>query len=269
MYNIAISGASGSVGRELLREAKNYPEVSIVGVTTRTTVGQNLRNVLKDDEVPDLEISGSLEDIMMRNKVDVLIDYTSAKSVKSIVMDAIGRGVNVVVGSSGLDEQDFSEINTYAIEKKVGVIAAGNFSLTATLLQYFSKIAAKFIPSCEIVEYASDKKLDTPSGTSRDLSFELSKVKSSASAIERSREVGEIATRGGVLNGINVHAIRLPGHYFSVETSFGDVGERLSLKHECSDGRPFVKGTYLAAVNAVKNIGLIRGLERILNLGNS
>ena len=68
-----------------------------------------------------------------------------------------------------------NEIKEAADKGQRGVLAVGNFALTVVLLQKFSEIAARFIPQWEIIDYASDAKKDSPSGTVRELAYRLSK----------------------------------------------------------------------------------------------
>jgi len=74
--------------------------------------------------------------------------------VKANVMTAIRKGVHVVIGSSGVTDEDFIEINQAALNNQVGVIAAGNFAITAMLLQRFACEAAKYLSHWEIIDYA-------------------------------------------------------------------------------------------------------------------
>src|ERR687887_422251 len=69
---------------------------------------------------------------------DELVDYTNAVAVKRNVLAALDRHVAVVVGSSGLSAADYEEIDERARQLQVGVIAAGNFSLTAALVLRFA-----------------------------------------------------------------------------------------------------------------------------------
>src|SRR5204863_5887580 len=80
----------------------------------------------------------SVDEALEAVPADVLVDYTHAAVVKGNVLAALERGVGVVVGSSGLTAADYAEIDARAREKGVGVIAAGNFSLTAALVQRFA-----------------------------------------------------------------------------------------------------------------------------------
>ena len=92
----------------------------------------------------------------------MLVDYTSASSVKERTLEAIHRGLRVVIGTSGLTVDDYAEIDEAARSSGVSVIAAGNFSITAALAKHFSLFAAQHISSWEIIDYASANKIDAP-----------------------------------------------------------------------------------------------------------
>ena len=62
------------------------------------------------------------------------------------------RGAHVVVGTSGLIEDDYAEIDVLARKQRLGVLACGNFALTAVLLQKFAEVAAKLVPQWEIFD---------------------------------------------------------------------------------------------------------------------
>jgi 4-hydroxy-tetrahydrodipicolinate reductase len=197
---------------------------------------------------------------------DVLVDYTKADIVKENVMAAIEKGVHVVIGSSGLTDADFVEIDRAALEHRVGVIAAGNFAITAVLLQRFACEAAKYLSQWEMIDYASDKKPDAPSGTVRELAYRLSEVRRPEPTIPVEDTLGERATRGATINGIQVHSIRLPGYVIGVEAIFGGPDERLTLRHDAGAGaEPYIAGTMLAIRKVSEYTGLVRGLDRIMD----
>ena len=102
------------------------------------------------------------------SEIDVLVDYTSAPSVKDNVWTAVRAGVHVVVGSSGLTSSDYEELDRLARDHGVGVVAAGNFSIMAAVLRRAAAMAAQHLDQWEIIDYASASKPDVPSGTARD-----------------------------------------------------------------------------------------------------
>ncbi len=262
---ICVAGATGNVGRSLVTAILKENDLELVSVVGRGHADQSLRSVLGED-YPDLIISGNVTTAIGR-RADVLIDYTVPDVVKGNVLTAIDYGVHVVVGTSGLTDRDYEEIHEKASVIGVGVIAAGNFSLTATLMQHFAKIAARHIPSWEIFDYAPSTKPDAPSGTTRELAFQLAKVRKPRLDIPIEETQGLPASRGAGLNHTQVHAVRLPGFYSAAGITFGMSGERLTLQHESISSTPYVEGTLLAARKAPEIVGLVRGLEGVLDLG--
>lgn len=260
---LCVAGATGWVGRPLCAAISKADDLSLVGAVSRTHQRQKVRDVVAEVD-GDVTISGSVAEALA-NQTDVLVDYTGADAVKANVLTAINRGVHVVIGSSGLTNDAFLEINEAALANRVGVIAAGNFAITAVLLQRFACEAAKHLSHWEIMDYASNAKRDAPSGTARELAFRLSEVRKPESTYPVSATIGERESRGTTLDGSQVHSVRLPGFVIGVEAIFGADHERLSLRHDAGSGAaPYIGGTLLA-IRAVKNhIGLIRGLDKIM-----
>src|SRR5262249_24482186 len=141
----------------------------------------------------------------------VLVDFTSPDSVKQRALEALSHGVRVVIGTSGLTAADYQDIEAKALDKKLGVIAAGNFSLTAALAKHFALQAAKYLPSWEIIDFSHAEKPDAPSGTTRELAEALGEVAQNKLAFPVERTHGERAARGATLAGTQVHSVRLPG----------------------------------------------------------
>jgi 4-hydroxy-tetrahydrodipicolinate reductase len=260
---VCIAGATGWVGRPLCLAVAATDDLGLVGAVSPTHKGRKLKDVLSESNL-DVTVSGSVAEAL-DTSTDVLVDYTNADAVKGNVMTAIGKGVHVVIGSSGLTDEDFLEINQAALEHQVGVIAAGNFAITAVLLQRFACQAAKYLSHWEIIDYASDDKRDAPSGTTRELAFRLSEITRPQVTHPISETIGERDSRGATLNGSQIHSIRLPGYVISVEATFGAPEERLTIRHDAGSGaEPYIQGTLLAIRDVRNHVGLIRGLDRIM-----
>lgn len=260
---VCIAGATGWVGKPLCKAVVEADDLILVAAVSRTHRGQSLWDVISDLEL-NLTISGSVAEAL-ETSADVLVDYTTADAVKANVLTGIRKGVHVVIGTSGLTEEDFAEINQAALEQRVGVIAAGNFAMTAVLLQRFACEAAKYLSQWELIDYASDTKPDAPSGTARELAFRLGEVRTPEVTHPIEETVGEKESRGTTLNGTQVHSIRLPGYVIGVEAIFGARDERLSLRHDAGSGaEPYLQGTLLAIRKVQDHVGLVRGLDRIM-----
>lgn len=261
--NVCIAGATGWVGKPLCLAVFATDDLRLVGAVSPTNQGKKLKDVLGESNLA-LSVSGSVAEAL-QTPTDVLVDYTKAAAVKDNVMTAVRKGVHVVIGSSGLTEEDFTEINQVALEHNVGVIAAGNFAITAVLLQRFACEAVRYLSHWEIVDYASDDKEDAPSGTARELAFRLSEIRKPEITHPISETIGKQEARGTTLNDTQIHSIRLPSYVISVEAIFGANDERLTIRHDAGSGaEPYIQGTLLAIREVRNHVGLIRGLDRIM-----
>ena len=264
---VCVAGATGWVGRALIPALINSPDFTLVGAVSRSSAGKDLGELLNLPEL-SLEVSGSVEEAI-GVRTDVLIDYTSPNSVKSNILSAIEGHVHCVVGTSGMTDEDYEEIDAWARKNEVGVIAAGNFAISSALLLHFATLAARYIQSWEILDYASAEKVDAPSGTARELAFRLSKVSFPEVKIPIKDTVGSIESRGTTLNGNQVHSIRLPGYVIGVEAVFSKPDERLNIKCDLgSNPEPYVEGTLLAARKVVSRVGLTRGMDNLLDFNS-
>jgi 4-hydroxy-tetrahydrodipicolinate reductase len=207
----------------------------------------------------------SVDEALDALPADVLVDYTHAAVVKENVLAALEREVAVVVGSSGLSADDYAEIDALARERSSGVVAAGNFSVTAALLLRFAAEAARHLEAWEVIDYASATKEDAPSGTSRELAERLGEARPPAVGIPIEQTQGAREARGATVAGTQVHSLRLPSFTVSTEAVFAADGERLSIRHDAGESAaPYVAGTLLA-IRAVPNrVGLTRGLDQLL-----
>ncbi|MFT0861926.1 4-hydroxy-tetrahydrodipicolinate reductase [Ancylobacter sp. G4_0304] len=257
---ILLAGATGWVGRALVPAIAAAPDLELAAAVARSAAGTVI------DGAP---VFASIEEAL-KVPADVLIDYTKPGAVKAHVAAALNAGLHAVVGTSGLGAADYAELDTLARERGRGVLAAGNFSITATLLKRFTLEAAKYVADVEIIDYASAGKPDAPSGTARELAETLAGVRLPATSRPVSEVSGVPATRGGAfgegVREVRVHALRLPSFVLGVESIFGAPDERLTLRHDAgSSAAPYVAGTLLAARKVSGWTGVRRGLDTLLD----
>jgi 4-hydroxy-tetrahydrodipicolinate reductase len=165
MLRVLIAGATGWAGAPLARAVDAAPDLELAGGIARRGADY-----------------ASVADALSGVEADVLVDYTSAAAVRANVDAALAAGLHVVVGSSGLSEADYTEIDAAARAAGRGVIAAGNFSVLAATLLHAATIAAAHIEHWEVIDYGSAAKPDAPSGTSRELAERLAEVHEPAPA---------------------------------------------------------------------------------------
>jgi len=265
VLNVCLAGATGWAGSELARSIARTADIALVAAVARKHAGRVLGEVLGEALLTAPIYASAAE--ALANPCDVFVEYTSPESAKTHVLTALEHGVHVVVGTSGLTESDFSQIDVLARKQSRGVLACGNFALTAVLLQKFSETAARLIPQWEIIDYAHDDKVDAPSGTARELAFRLSKVRNPEPTIPLANTAGPRETRGATVSGSQVHSIRLPGYVISAEIIFGMPDQRLTIRHDSGNSaRPYADGALLAIRKVSTLVGVHRGLDSVLDL---
>jgi 4-hydroxy-tetrahydrodipicolinate reductase len=72
--------------------------------------------------------------------------------------------------------------------------------------------------------------------------------------------------RGGAVDGVRVHSVRLPGLVAHQEVIFGGQGELLTVRHDSMDRASFMPGMLLALRQVASRPGLTVGLEPLLGL---
>ena len=265
---VCIAGATGWTGGCIAKSILNgkVSGFQITGAVARKTAGQDLGKALGLTE-SGITIKGNLREALTKD-TEVLIDYTNPTAVKENVLNALESGVSVVIGTSGLTAGDYGEIEKFAQKQSKGVIAAGNFSITAALVKHFSLIASDYIPHWEVIDYADGDKVDAPSGTTRELAEALGNRNENRLVRPIDEIIGPKESRGAQVAGTPVHSIRLPSYMISFETLFGLPNERLTIRHDAGAGaEPYVNGTLLAVKKATEITGLIRGLDTLLFRG--
>lgn len=260
---ICVAGATGWAGSELCRGIFGAVDMELVAAVSRNNAGKPLGEVIGLVGLTT-PIFGTAEDAL-KTSPDVFVEYTKPDVAKSHVLSALKSGAHVVVGTSGLSNEDYEEIDGMAKEVNRGVLAVGNFALTVVLLQKFAEMAAKYIPHWEIIDYAHSAKIDAPSGTARELANRLSTMREAKLDVPLDQVEGIKETRGARLQGTQVHSVRLPGYVISIDAIFGMPGQRLILRHESgSSSEPYVDGALLAIREVGTLIGIHRGLDRVM-----
>ena len=258
-----VAGATGWAGSALARGIGTAADMELVAAISRNHSGKRLGEVIGTKELT-APVFGNADDAL-KTRPDVFVEYTKPDAAKGHILSALKHGAHVVVGTSGLSNEEYEEIDRVAQEVNRGVLAVGNFALTVVLLQKFAEMAAKYIPHWEIIDYAHSGKKDVPSGTARELANRLSKIREAGLDVPLEKIEGPIETRGARLQGTQVHSVRLPGYVISIDAIFGMPDQKLILRHESgTSAEPYVNGALLAIREVGKLVGVHRGLDSVM-----
>lgn len=197
---------------------------------------------------------------------DVIVDFTNAAWTPQLAEAALSRGVRLVIGTTALSAPFLAWLQGEAAARKTGVVVASNFAISAVLMMYFARQAARFFDNAEIIELHHDQKVDAPSGTAK-TTAELMRAARKDPFVHPPTHLETVAgTRGGEVGGIAIHSVRLPGLVAHQEVIFGAQGQTLTIRQD-STGRDSYMPGVLAATRAVMTLDhLVVGLDELFGL---
>ena len=254
---MGVLGAAGRMGQsvcEAISKDNNLELVAAVDLGSNDAL-EVVEGIHLTSEIEDLITSGS----------QVVIDFTMAEASRENLPILAKAGLNVVVGTSGLNSDDLDEFKKVFLESSCLVVP--NFAIGAVLMMHFAAIAAPWFNTAEIIEYHHDNKIDAPSGTA------IATAEKIAAASNEWN--GDPTTEENLLNsrgahgeaGVKVHAVRMEGMVAHQDVILGTTGQTLTIRHDAIDRESFMPGVLLAAkgIEDLPN-GLIVGLDAILGI---
>jgi 4-hydroxy-tetrahydrodipicolinate reductase len=264
LIRVGVIGAWGRMGQIVCRAVADADDLALVAAIDRSHTGQSIGPPIGHREL-DVPVSEEL-DRLLEAEVEVAVDFTHPDVVMDDVMWCIDHAIHVVVGTSGIGDDDLA-----AIERKVGdegaessVVVASNFALGAVLMMRFASEAVRYFPAVEVIELHHDGKADAPSGTAL---ATLGRLERERGVEWRGPDAESLdGARGGDVEGIRVHSVRLPGLVAHQEVIFGGQGQTLTIRHDSTDRSSFMPGVLMAIRAVMMRRGLTVGLEPLLDL---
>ena len=260
VIRVAVHGAAGRVGREVLRAVSEALGLALVAAIDR----------VPPIDAPPLPQGVPYFDDAHRGfeacHADVVVDFTNADAAMAMVPLALSTGTRPVIGSTGFLDDHLAYLDGLCREHGLGGVYAPNFTIGAVLLAKLSAVAARFFDYVEIAEEHHEAKIDAPSGTA----LALAKAIHDAHPERFSRPAPEKeplpGTRGGDYQGIGMHSTRMPGRMAHHQVTFGGPGQTLTLRHDTINRECYMPGVLLA-IRKVKELeGLTIGLDQLLEL---
>jgi 4-hydroxy-tetrahydrodipicolinate reductase len=262
MLKVAVNGAAGRMGQELVRTLIKTQDVSLVAASDINNIGQDVGTVAGICRL-NLEMS-TLEDAL-KKKPDVVVDFTNPTVVMGNIYKTFSAKTDMVIGTTGLVESDVKEIERLCEKYNTRAIIAPNFAIGAVLMMKFASIAAKFLQDVEIIEMHHEQKMDSPSGTAIKTAEIIANTKKNNLLGERKDFEKISGARGGEINGVRIHSVRLPGLVAHQEVIFGGIGQTLTVRHDSLNREAFMPGVLLA-IRKIKEVDrVIYGLENLID----
>lgn len=245
MINVAVLGARGRMGAEVVKAVKAAKDLNLVA---------------------ELDLGDSLDQILA-SKAEVVVDFTTPDSVMANLEFLISHGVHGVVGTTGFDASRVEKVKALLqASSNVGVLIAPNFAIGAVLMMEFAQKAAKYFESAEIIELHHPDKVDAPSGTAARTAELMTAARKSAGlpSMPDATSSSLDGARGATIGDVPVHSVRLRGLIAHQEVLLGGPGETLSIRHDSLDRAGFMPGVLLGVRQVVLHPGLTFGLENFM-----
>jgi 4-hydroxy-tetrahydrodipicolinate reductase len=259
---VLVSG-TGRMGREVLTAVCREPDLEPVGVLEKLSSEEYLSLPDGSGLVP---LGHDPDELIPRCRPDVVIDFTQGEWAPTVARATLEAGARPVIGTTGLSESFLKELERSCQEKQLGAVVASNFAIGAVLMIYLAKIASRFFDSAEIIELHHDQKIDAPSGTALATAREMLAARGKPFGRNVPQKETLAGTRGGELDGVTVHSVRLPGLVAHQEVILGGTGQTLSIRHDSTGRESFMPGVLLATREVLRRAGLMRGLEELVGL---
>jgi 4-hydroxy-tetrahydrodipicolinate reductase len=260
---VIVTGALGKMGMETLKAVWADKELELVGAVDSRARGEKIGDIIGIKEI-DMKVENDLDYIIVEHKPQVMIDFTNPQAVFNNTRTALKNGVSCVVGTTGLNDVELKQLDKLAAEYDTGVAIIPNFAIGAVLMMKFAREAAKFFPDVEIVELHHDQKMDAPSGTALKTAEMISQNRGQRPP-KNIREFEKVAgCRGGEIEQVRIHSIRLPGMVAHQEVIFGSPGQSLKIRHDSIDRAAFMPGVMMVTKEILQRKGLIYGMENFI-----
>ena len=249
MINVAVCGANGKMGQEVIKAVEDDNDMSLVAKID-----------IKDGEF------ATIKDAKNSVKIDVLVDFTQPKSIYENALYCLNNGINIVIGTTGLSDEEIAELKNLSQKTDLGCLIAPNFSTGAVLMMKFAQMASKYFNNAEIIELHHNQKKDAPSGTAVKTALMMAGENTNFTA-GNCQEVETINGARGAnsYNNIHIHSVRMPGYIASQEVLFGANGQILTIRHDSMNRECYMDGVLRAVRFVNENKEFVYGLENILD----
>ena len=220
--------------------------------------------VAKIDIASD-EMYHHIEDANRVVDIDVLVDFTQPKSIFENAKYCLNNGIKIVIGTTGLKDEEIEFLKKLSQEKNTGCLIAPNFSTGAVLMMMFARQAAKYFDNAEIIELHHNQKKDAPSGTAIKTASMMAEVKDDFTKNNcPETETIEGARGGNSYSNIHIHSVRMPGYIASQEVIFGSSGQIMTIRHDSMDRKCYMQGVLLAVKHVAEKNDFVYGLDNIM-----
>ena len=237
---IAIAGALGRMGKNLIESGLSNKKVEIVGVFDISDISDEFIKSFGLQKKVNTSKDKSFEE------ADVVIDFSSPKALFSFTESAVNSKTALVVGTTGLDDGHFKLLRQAA--QSTQVFYAPNMSFGVNSFFHLARSAAKYLKEfeIEIIETHHRYKKDSPSGTAIKLGQEIAKeLNLSEKSFIFDRQQNQNERKKGDIGFSSIRGGNIPGEHTVI---FHGENESIELTHKAFNRKIFSDGAIEASV---------------------
>lgn len=244
MINVAISGATGRMGKMLIEAAVNAQDINLCAALSPAglpEIGTDPAAFL--GKSTGLGITADLDAI---NQSQVLIDFTRPEATMMYLEHCVKNGVAMVIGTTGFDAEGKAKIAEAA--KSIPIVFAPNMSVGVNAAIKLVEIAAKLLADydCDILEMHHKHKVDAPSGTALQMGRAVAKARGQVfedvAVLSREGHTGE--RKDGEIGFATLRGGDVVGDHTVI---FAATGERIEISHKSGSRAGYANGSMAAA----------------------
>ena len=265
MIRVMVNGAGGKMGREVVKAVHADSELTMIGGIDPSKAGQDVGTVAGIEPL-HITMAETIDEVLSDNKPDVIVDFTNPAVIFENAKKILSAGVHIVIGTTGLTEEQRNELNEIGFKHNANCLVAPNFSLGAVMMMKVAAELAPYFPDVEIIELHHNHKYDAPSGTSI-LTAKLINDAKEAANVTGSEDLTRESlpgARGAKVDNVTIHSVCLPGYVAHQQVLFGGYDETLTIRHDSLSRLSFMPGVVLACKKIASKPGLTYGLEHYL-----
>ncbi|MBT3376330.1 MAG: 4-hydroxy-tetrahydrodipicolinate reductase [Lentisphaerae bacterium] len=267
MTRILILGAAGRMGRMLIAHVLRAPDMDLAGATEapgNPALGQDA-GVLAGQDACGVAVTDDAAALL--DGADAVIDFTAPSCTMALAPVAAARGCALVIGTTGLTQDDKNGLASLA-EDGARIVFAPNMSIGVNLLFY---LCGKVTPilgddyDIEVVEMHHNQKKDAPSGTAA----RLGEILADAAGLDYEEDTCH--GREGMVGArpkkqIGMHAVRGGDVVGDHTVIFATQGERVELTHKAGSRETFTKGALRAVRFLAQSTPGLYDMQDVLGL---
>ncbi len=261
MIKVCISGL-GRTGKEIAKAIINENGLNLVSAICSPNsklLNKDLSNILGIDNTGIIIISSdNLEEVIFKNKPDVVIDFSNPKSALKNAVVFSKYKINIVIGTTGFSPYELKKLLVISRKYKNGIVYAPNITLGVNVLMLLTNLSASLLSNYDfqITEVHHKNKLDSPSGTAKKIACEINGGLKNIGKNTSMLEVPINSVRAGGV--IGRHEVMIVGEE-----------DKIEISHESFSRKAFAQGAIKAAHFIHKKSGYyemrdVLDLEKVL-----